>query len=179
MRTRLHVKPNERAAHNPVGRLLAIRGSALFLVLAPGSVAGLVPWWLSRWRLETPMSGWLLLRFLGGLLIPAGVPVLVDSFTRFALQGVGTPREASRRHRAIPFCPQPYVCGCRFANPWPRRGLGQSPDTRICRACLAGVSRVCLGVGGPTLPAGFSPEYEQFCGAVPRWIPRLHPWPGI
>ena len=30
----------------------------------------------------------------------------------------------------------------------------------------------------PTLRASFGPEYEQFCAAVPRWIPRLHPWPG-
>src|SRR5207249_6303445 len=28
---------------------------------------------------------------MGGLLIAAGIPVLVDSFARFALQGLGTP----------------------------------------------------------------------------------------
>jgi protein-S-isoprenylcysteine O-methyltransferase Ste14 len=72
-------------------RVLAIAGSAVFLVLAPGTVAGLVPWWISRWRLETPMNGWLPLRFVGCLLIAAGVPILVDSFARFALQGFGTP----------------------------------------------------------------------------------------
>jgi hypothetical protein len=68
-------------------RRLAILGSAVFLVLAPGTVAGLVPWWISRWHMDTPVSGWLPLRFLGGLLIIAGLPVLVDSFARFALQG--------------------------------------------------------------------------------------------
>jgi protein-S-isoprenylcysteine O-methyltransferase Ste14 len=41
--------------------------------------------------MDTPVSGWLPLRFLGGLLIIAGLPVLVDSFARFALQGFGTP----------------------------------------------------------------------------------------
>src|SRR5258706_8132382 len=35
-------------------RVFAVLGSALFLVLAPGIVAGLVPWWISRWRFETP-----------------------------------------------------------------------------------------------------------------------------
>src|SRR6185295_17741433 len=72
-------------------RVLAIAGSAVFLVLAPGTVAGLVPWWISRWRLESPTQGWLPLRIAGGLLIAAGLPVLVDSFARFALQGLGTP----------------------------------------------------------------------------------------
>jgi len=27
----------------------------------------------------------------------------------------------------------------------------------------------------PTLRASFGPEYEAFCAAVPRWIPRLSP----
>ena len=31
----------------------------------------------------------------------------------------------------------------------------------------------------PTLRAGFGPEYEAFCAAVPRWIPRLIPWQNI
>jgi len=30
----------------------------------------------------------------------------------------------------------------------------------------------------PTLRATFGPEYERFRSAVPRWIPRLSPWPG-
>src|SRR5262249_15236554 len=31
-------------------QVASILGSALFLVVAPGTVAGLVPWWVSRWR---------------------------------------------------------------------------------------------------------------------------------
>jgi len=31
-------------------RVFAVLGSALFFALAPGTVAGLVPWWISRWR---------------------------------------------------------------------------------------------------------------------------------
>jgi protein-S-isoprenylcysteine O-methyltransferase Ste14 len=30
----------------------------------------------------------------------------------------------------------------------------------------------------PTLRSGFGSEYELFCAAVPRWIPRLRPWGG-
>lgn len=71
--------------------MLAIVGSAVFLVIAPGFVAGLVPWWISRWRLETPFFGLPLFRFAGGMLITLGGIGLVDSFVRFALQGLGTP----------------------------------------------------------------------------------------
>ena len=72
-------------------KVLAIIGSAFFLVIAPGFVAGLVPWWISRWRLETSSLGMPLLRSAGGMLVALGIIGLLDSFVRFALQGVGTP----------------------------------------------------------------------------------------
>jgi hypothetical protein len=33
-------------------RALAVLGSALFLVIAPGVVAVLVPWWISKWIVQ-------------------------------------------------------------------------------------------------------------------------------
>src|SRR5438045_3706658 len=72
-------------------RMLAIIGSAVFLIIAPGFVAGLVPFWISRWHLEDPFLGLPLFRFAGGMLIALGSLGLLDSFVRFALQGVGTP----------------------------------------------------------------------------------------
>src|SRR6266404_6628862 len=72
-------------------RVFAVLGSTLFFVLAPGTVGGLVPWWISRWRFESSAIGWLPLRVVGGLLIAAGSAVLLDSFARFALKGLGTP----------------------------------------------------------------------------------------
>ncbi len=50
-------------------RAFAVLGSALFLVLAPGAVAGLIPWWISRWRFEPVSIWWLPLRIAGGLLV--------------------------------------------------------------------------------------------------------------
>src|SRR2546425_7978750 len=72
-------------------RELAILGSALFLLIAPGIGAGLVPFWISRWDVQAPLFGFPPIRALGVLLIVAGIPVLLDSFARFALQGTGTP----------------------------------------------------------------------------------------
>src|SRR5262249_29264484 len=74
-----------------IRKALAIVGSAVFLVIAPGFVAGWVPWWISRWRLEAAFLGLPLLRFAGGILIPLGAIGLLDSFVRFAVQGIGTP----------------------------------------------------------------------------------------
>ena len=72
-------------------RLWAILGSVLFLVLAPGCVAGLAPWWISRWHLQPPFLGLTWFRVAGAALIALGTPMLLDSFARFALQGLGTP----------------------------------------------------------------------------------------
>jgi hypothetical protein len=72
-------------------RVSAVAGSVCFLLLAPGTVAGLVPWWISGWRVQAPLLGFFPFRWLGALLIVAGLPVLLDSFARFALKGLGTP----------------------------------------------------------------------------------------
>src|SRR3954470_5194513 len=72
-------------------KLSAIIGSAIFLVVAPGFVAGLVPWWISRWQLKPAFFGLSFFRLAGGVLIALGAIGLLDSYARFALHGVGTP----------------------------------------------------------------------------------------
>lgn len=70
---------------------MAILGSALFFVVAPSVVAGLIPWWITRWEFLPPFFDLQATRAVGILLIVAGLPGLVDAFARFALQGLGTP----------------------------------------------------------------------------------------
>src|SRR5438309_11765102 len=53
-------------------------------------VAGLVPWWITHWEFRPPFFDLDATRAVGILLIVAGLPGLVDSFARFALQGLGT-----------------------------------------------------------------------------------------
>jgi protein-S-isoprenylcysteine O-methyltransferase Ste14 len=72
-------------------KTMAILGSALFFVVAPSVLAGLIPWWMTLWEFMPPFFGLQATRAGGVLLIVAGVPGLVDSFARFALQGLGTP----------------------------------------------------------------------------------------
>ena len=72
-----------------VQRTAAIIGSAIFLVIAPGTLAVYVPWYLTHWHFAPPLFP--IARVLGAALIVAGLPILLDSFARFALQGLGTP----------------------------------------------------------------------------------------
>ena len=70
-------------------RAPAIIGSAIFLVIAPGTLAGYVPWYFTQWHFEPALFP--IAHVIGGILIVAGLPILLDSFARFALQGLGTP----------------------------------------------------------------------------------------
>ena len=72
-------------------KTIAVLGSALFFVVAPLVLAGFVPWWITHWEFRPAFSGFELTRAIGLMLIIAGVPGVVDSFARFALEGLGTP----------------------------------------------------------------------------------------
>ncbi|MFC4466378.1 methyltransferase family protein [Streptomyces xiangluensis] len=69
-------------------RSAAAVGSSLFLALAPGTVAVLVPWWLTGWRAG---DWWPTLRGLGIVPLVAGAVVLLSTFVRFVVEGLGTP----------------------------------------------------------------------------------------
>ena len=72
-------------------RLRAVLGSIVFLFVAPGIVAGVIPWLISQWRFLPPLFGLEPLRWVGGLLLVLGGVLLIETFSRFALQGLGTP----------------------------------------------------------------------------------------
>ena len=67
-------------------------GSLIFLVVAPGTVAGLVPWWLTGWAVgEAPPQVVAPLRIVGAVLVLVGASALLHAFGRFVLEGLGTP----------------------------------------------------------------------------------------
>jgi protein-S-isoprenylcysteine O-methyltransferase Ste14 len=69
--------------------------------LPPGTVAGFVPWWLTGWRLREPLAYWAPLRAVGIVLIAAGAAVLVHAFSRFVVEGLGTPAPVAPTARLV------------------------------------------------------------------------------
>jgi protein-S-isoprenylcysteine O-methyltransferase Ste14 len=164
-------------------RFFAVLGSSFFLLIAPGTVAGLVPWWISGWRMQSPLLGFAGFRVVGVLLIAAGLPVLLDSFARFALQGLGTPAPVFPTRHLVVTGLYRYV-----RNPMYVAVAG----VILGQGLVFGDVRV-LGYGAlvwlsfhlfvmiyeePTLRRSFGNEYDAFRAGVPRWIPRLSPWRG-
>jgi protein-S-isoprenylcysteine O-methyltransferase Ste14 len=168
-------------SHDPIRRNLALLGTALFLILAPGCVAGLVPWWISQWQFRAPFAGYAPLRVIGVVLIAAGACVVVDSFARFALQGLGTPAPVfPTLHLVIKgfyrYVRNPmYVAVVAVI-------LGQAllfGDIRVFEYALFAWLVAHLFVRTyeePRLRKSFGAEYDRFRANVPRWIPRLTPW---
>jgi protein-S-isoprenylcysteine O-methyltransferase Ste14 len=161
-------------------RVLAILGSAAFLVIAPGFVAGLAPWWISGWRVQAPFFGLPVFRFIGGLLVTLGISGLLDSFVRFALQGLGTPAPVFPTRHLVVTGLYRYV----------RNPMYVAVVIAILGQGLIFGNVTVLEYGGlvwllfhgfvlvyeePTLRASFGSEYKSFCVEVPRWIPRFTP----
>jgi protein-S-isoprenylcysteine O-methyltransferase Ste14 len=162
----------------PVRRILAILGSAVFLVIAPGTVAGYVPWIICRWHLGPPLLGISSVRFVGVLLIVAGLPILLHSFARFALQGLGTPAPVFPTRQLVVDGSYRYVRNPMYVAVVCLI-LGQALFFGSIRVLEYGIAvwaafhLFVLIYEEPTLRKSYGPQYEQFCTNVPRWIPRL------
>lgn len=164
-------------------RLAAIAGTAVFLLVGPGFIAGLVPWWISGWRVHSPFPGFAMLRIAGLVLVVAGSLVLLEAFARFAFEGLGTPAPVLPPQRLVVRGPYRYV-----RNPMYVAVLavimGQalllgnvSVFLYACAAWLA-MHAFVLFYEEPKLRKSFGEEYTDFCKHIPRWVPHFRPWPG-
>jgi protein-S-isoprenylcysteine O-methyltransferase Ste14 len=120
------------------------------------------------------------LRAIGALMIAAGLPVLLDSFSRFAFQGLGTPAPAAPTQHLV-------VTGLyrHVRNP-----MYVAVSALILGQGLVFGNVVVLEYGlivwlaflafvvlyeEPTLRRQFGMQYEAYCNRVPRWIPHIKP----
>jgi protein-S-isoprenylcysteine O-methyltransferase Ste14 len=113
-------------------------------------------------------------------MIAAGLPVLLDSFSRFAFQGLGTPAPAAPTQHLV-------VTGLyrHVRNP-----MYVAVSALILGQGLVFGNVVVLEYGlivwlaflafvvlyeEPTLRRQFGMQYEAYCNRVPRWIPHIKP----
>jgi protein-S-isoprenylcysteine O-methyltransferase Ste14 len=170
------------AGQNGVMRTTAaVAGSAVFFALAPGTVAGLVPWLLTRWQPGAPLSAWWPLRVAGAMLILAGAAVLISAFVRFVVEGFGTPAPVAPTANLVVGGLYRYVRNPMYLAV-SATILGQA--LLLWRAGLLVYAAVIvaafvlfvLGYEQPTLSEQFGASYEAYRRAVPGWWPRLRPW---
>lgn len=162
---------------------IAAAGSAAFLVLAPGLVAGLLPWWLTGWRVRDPQPwwAWMPLRVAGGALIAAGVLVLVGAFVRFVAEGAGTPAPVAPTGQLVVGGLYRYVRNPMYLAVVATvvgQALVLAQPALLWYALAVGAAMVAFAHGyeEPTLDRRYGQQYQAYRRAVPAWWPRRHPW---
>ena len=165
------------------GRVGSLLGSFVFFWIAPGTVAGWVPYALSKWRLQPPLLGVPGGRVVGGVVTAVGVAILVECFSRFAIEGRGTPAPIAPTEKLV-------VSGLyrHVRNP-----MYVAVLAIIAGEALLFGSVVLLSYAGavwilfhgfvllyeePTLRRRFGPSYDLYRASVRRWRPRIKPWRG-
>ena len=163
-------------------RRTAALGSAVFFLLAPGAVAGLVPWLLTRgWQAREPLPYWVPMRMLGGILVLAGVIALVGAFVRFVVEGLGTPAPVAAPERLVVggvyrYVRNPMYVAVLAAIVGQALLLGRLVLLLYAGAAWLVVAAFVRWYEEPTLARRFGADYEAYRRAVPAWWPRLRPW---
>ncbi|WP_405534255.1 isoprenylcysteine carboxylmethyltransferase family protein [Streptomyces sp. NBC_00075] len=158
----------------------AALGSSLFLALAPGTVAVLLPWWLTGWRAG---DWWPPVRLMGLIPLAAGTAVLLSAFVRFVAEGLGTPAPVAPTEHLVVGGLYRYV----------RNPMYVAVVAAVAGQALLLARPILLTYGAcagllmwafarwyeePALADRFGAEYERYRRSVPGWWPRPHPWHG-
>jgi protein-S-isoprenylcysteine O-methyltransferase Ste14 len=161
-----------------VRRVHAAIGSLLFLVAAPGVVAGLVPWLLTGWRTTHPP---LPVAVLGAALVLAGTAVLVHAFARFVVEGRGTPAPIAPTDRLVVgglyrYVRNPMYVAVGAIIAGQALLLGRPPLLAYAALFWFVVAAFVRLYEEPALSARYGAQYAEYRRAVPAWRPRVRPW---
>lgn len=157
-------------------------GTIVFLFLAPGVVAGLIPWLITSWRPnDWGGAAWVVLA-LAWLLITCGVAFLLSAFALFATHG-GTPAPVAPTRTLVVtgvyrFVRNPMYLAVLAIILGQALLFGSWGLLIYAALALAAVFTFVKGYEEPTLTRTYGEQYLDYRRHVPGWWPRLTPWRG-
>jgi protein-S-isoprenylcysteine O-methyltransferase Ste14 len=164
-------------------RSAALAASGLWLVIAPGTVAGLLPWLITSWRVGDDFGGSSIVRGIGVAIVVVGGAALAECFWRFAWTGLAAPVPITPTRKLIATGLYRHV-----RNPMYFAVITMVVGEALLlgRASLLAYAFIAwiffhmfvVAYEEPTVRTQFPADFERFARAVPRWIPRLTPWRG-
>jgi protein-S-isoprenylcysteine O-methyltransferase Ste14 len=149
--------------------------SLLFLIVAPGTVAGYIPLVLLRGGSQVDIG---LFAYLAFPLWLIGVMILLWSFWNFLVQGRGTPAPIDPPKELVAvgfyrYIRNPMYAAIAAVNIGYFLWFGYW--SLLIYACLVFITMHAFVVlyEEPTLKGKFGAGYENYLQQVPRWIPRF------
>ncbi|TDD17913.1 methyltransferase family protein [Nonomuraea diastatica] len=157
--------------------------SSLFFAAGPGTVTGLVPYWINGWQVHDPLPGAAMLpiRVLGAVLVLAGGVVVAGAFLKFVVEGFGTPIPVAAPDRLVVGGFYRYVRNPMYVAIFAAI-VGQAmvfgdPWLLVYAAVMAiPVVSFVRWYEEPELRRRFGAEYDDYRSHVPGWWPRFHPY---
>jgi protein-S-isoprenylcysteine O-methyltransferase Ste14 len=160
----------------------AALGSGVFFIVAPCVVAGLLPWWITRWSIHAPHSLFTMFRLaLGSVVVIVSLIVLLRAFARFVEEGLGTPAPVAPTERLVVGGEYRYVRNPMYVAVV-AAVLGQAllfgSASLLAYAVLSWLVMAAFvrWYEEPVLRSRFGRPYEDYCRFVHAWWPRLRPW---
>src|SRR3712207_3523348 len=155
--------------------------TAVFFLLAPGTMGGLVPWAITGWH--RPPGDTTVMDVLGGALVVLGLAAVVACFIRFVSEGRGTPAPVAPTKTLVVGGLYRYVRNPMYVGVALTIGgqalLFRSEGTAVWLLMfLAAVITFVKGYEEPELREQFGDAYDRYRRAVPGWWPRLSPYRG-
>jgi len=155
--------------------------TAVFFVLAPGTMAGLVPWLVTRWgRPDAPYGPGAL---AGGLLVALGVVAVITCFVRFVREGRGTPAPVAPTEELVVgglyrFVRNPMYLAVASVIAGQALLFRSGAVALWLIVFLVAVVSFVKVYEEPRLTEQFGESYERYRREVPGWWPRLTPYRG-
>jgi protein-S-isoprenylcysteine O-methyltransferase Ste14 len=158
----------------------AALGSALFFIVAPGTVVGLIPWLITRWEFHQPLPHWVIAQVFGALLICVGLVPAVSAFAEFAKAG-GTPMPVTPTQRLVVtgfnrYIRNPMYFALLLTIIGEALLFGSLSLVIYAALVWATTAAFVRWYEEPTLNRQFGAQYHAYRQAVHAWWPRLHPY---
>lgn len=160
-------------------RSVAALGSTVFFAVAPGVIAGVIPWLITRWDRRGAIT-WGPLEIGGAVLTALGAAFLIACFARFVREGAGTPAPIAPPEKlvvggAYRFVRNPMYLAVLAAIAG-QAAMFREPGLLIYGALVAlGFYAFVKVYEEPTLQETYGAAYDAYRRAVPGWLPRLTP----
>jgi len=140
----------------------------------PFPAAGVIPWLMTRWAFQPPLAGIEAGRWIGALMIAAGLTWFASAMSWFAREGVTPypPIDHVVTTGPYAYSRNPMYSGALMMMAGQALLLGSRGLIFYAVCWFAAFVTFDLAIDDPILVKRFGKTYEDYLASVPAWIPR-------